>query len=176
MTSSKRKAISEDFLESNEPIESMSRVDAEILDLIEEGLQCIPSASSLLSIIQRYKVSTDDKTILTKLRYVVEGLINESGDDDDQDEGNGFHKKKQKSVVFVQVGDECIDVNRIFRITKEQSYNIHVNEPRYDIMINKNDDEGYMCNIKIPYFSRAARDKEFSKLKEKLKEQKIVFI
>lgn len=177
----KRLSVSENYDLEQELINPISETDGMILCILESCLELENPKSSILHHLSRYKISNDDKTILTRLKQLLIRLEQNPTQEDENDEKSYDNPVKKDKFEFeptryIEVEDELIKVSSIHRITKEQHYNETKNRLEYDIVFNKQPEDGFGSNIIISYLNRGVRDETVVSIKNKLKQFKIEFI
>ena len=152
----------------NNSIEELSSVDKSILEVLKVIVEKIDDKGYLTRILDKYKVSLSDQSVLTKLSALNEDLADAVFDENPQ---QGEESENSFQILLFEFEEVILKIGSIHCIGKDQWFDFDKNQVRYQIVINpslKEDLPG--SNIKFTYLSMEARDEKWKNLKRKFRQ------
>jgi hypothetical protein len=147
----------------------ISKLDAKILDQLEELLVELDGSKQLLNIFKAYKNSLEDETV----HQMLSDLISNKNDFMDRvlesfiiNQAPENEEKKKKHII---IEGYQIPAQFIKTIKQEQRYSYKKVGMEYFLVINYNEIyEGPLLNIEISFNTISHRDKTLSRLRDTL--------
>src|SRR5690606_26802995 len=140
----------------------MNETDGQIFLTLLNIIKKLGGENDLIAILERYKSVSDDETYDMLMSYY------------------GIMPEQLKNVKYMlNIGDDItLSIGGLYSFTKQESYSDVLHRQLYDIVINKSQDPKIpYANTTVSFATEEARDTEFNRIKEKLREfSNIMFI